>query len=209
MFLLSFCILLSFAGCKKLPLQKSYDYEGTALDPHINMTAWAYMQSRPDVFSLMKEAVDYAGMSSYYDQKDAKYTYLFINNTGMNAFLVKYGTIAIQGVDVEKVRKMLLYHIIEGEYHAYDKKLPIEPIYVKTMLPGEDGLLTIKVNKSSASSIGSPIANGNIVLNLRPSNFVSTTSSSVTSNILPINGAIHVFPNIAAYKRDANYVTAF
>ena len=77
------------------------------------------------------------------------------------------------------------------------------------MLPGEDGLLTIKVNKSSASSIGSPIANGNIVLNLRPSNFVSTTSSSVTSNILPINGAIHVFPNIAAYKRDANYVTAF
>jgi len=207
--LLSVCTLLTFSGCKKLALQKSYDYEGTALDPHVDMTAWAYMQSRPDVFSLMKEAVDYAGMSSYYDQKDAKYTYLFINNTGMNAFLVKYNTIAIQGIDVEKVKKMLMYHIIEGEYHAYNKKLPVEPIYVKTMLSGEDGLMTIKVNKSAASSVGAPITNGNILVNMKGSNFSSTSISSVTSNILPTNGAIHVFTGVATYKRDANYVTAY
>ena len=201
--------ILTFAGCEKLPLQKSYEYEGQAIDPHIQMNTWQFMQSRPDVFSLMTEAVEYAGMKSFYEQSAAKYTYLLINNAGMTSFITKYGFSSIKNIDVEKVKKLLQYHIIEGEYHAYDKKLPTEPIFVKTLLAGEDGLLTIKVNKSSANSVGSPITNGNILINLRPSNFVSASISSVTSNILPTNGAIHVFPGFAYYKRDANYIPAF
>lgn len=202
-------LLTVFCSCKKFPLQKNYEFSGEAVDPHVNMTAWAFMQSRPDVFSLMTEAVKYAGMTSVYEQMDVKYTYLFINNVGMAAFIAKYGVLTVQNIDVDKVKKMLQYHIIEGEYHAYDKKLPVEPIYVKTLLAGEDGLLTIKVNKSAAGSIGSPIANGNIVLNLLNSNFLSVSSSSVTSNLMPLNGVIHVFPNVAYYRRDANYASAF
>ena len=207
--MLQVCSLLTLTGCKKLALQKSYAYEGEAIDTHVNMTTWQFMQSRPDVFSLMTEAAEYAGMKSVYEQTDAKYTYLLINNTGMTSFITKYGFSSIKNIDAEKVRKLLQYHIIEGEYHAYDKKLPTEPIYVKTLLAGEDGLLTIKVNKSSANSVGSPITNGNIIVNLRPSNFVSASISSVTTNILTTNGAIHVFPAFAYYKRDANYVQAF
>jgi hypothetical protein len=206
---IAMALLTVFGGCKKLPLQKNYEFSGEAVDPHVNMTAWAFMQSRPDVFSLMTDAVKYADMVSFYEQMDVKYTYLFINNTGMAAFIAKYGVLTVQNIDVEKVKKMLRYHIIEGEYHAYDKKLPVEPIYVKTLLTGEDGLLTIKVNKSAAGSIGSPIANGNIVLNLLNSNFLSVSSSSVTSNLMPLNGVIHVFPSVAYYRRDANYASAF
>jgi hypothetical protein len=206
---IAMALLTVFGGCKKLPLQKNYEFSGEAVDPHVNMTAWAFMQSRPDVFSLMTDAVKYADMVSFYEQMDVKYTYLFINNTGMAAFIAKYGVLTVQNIDVEKVKKMLRYHIIEGEYHAYDKKLPVEPIYVKTLLKGEDGLLTIKVNKSAAGSIGSPIANGNIVLNLLNSNFLSVSSSSVTSNLMPLNGVIHVFPSVAYYRRDANYTSAF
>jgi uncharacterized surface protein with fasciclin (FAS1) repeats len=206
---IAMALLTVFGGCKKLPLQKNYEFSGEAVDPHVNMTAWAFMQSRPDVFSLMTDAVKYADMVSFYEQMDVKYTYLFINNTGMAAFIAKYGVLTVQNIDVEKVKKMLRYHIIQGEYHSYDKKLPVEPIYVKTLLTGEDGLLTIKVNKSAAGSIGSPIANGNIVLNLLNSNFLSVSSSSVTSNLMPLNGVIHVFPSVAYYRRDANYASAF
>ncbi|RZM11438.1 MAG: hypothetical protein EOO88_46875, partial [Pedobacter sp.] len=198
-------VLFIFSSCEKLPLQKSYDFEGQAVDTRVNMTAWDFMNSRPDVFSMMTEAVTYAQMESYYQQMDVKYTYLFINNTGMAAYIARNGVIAITAIDVRLVKKMLMYHIIEGEYHAYDKKLPVEPIYVKTLLTGEEGLLTIKVNKSAAGSIGAPIANGNIVLNLLNSNFLSQASSSVTSNLMPLNGVIHVFPNVAYYRRDANY----
>ena len=204
-----FCVLFVFSSCEKLPLQKSYDFEGQAVDTHVNMNAWDYMNSRPDVFSSMIEAVNYADMSSFYSQMDNKYTYLFINNTGMASYIARNGVISINAIDVNKVKKMLMYHIIEGEYHAYDRKLPVEPIYVKTLLAGEDGLLTIKVNKSAAGSIGSPIANGNIVINLLNSNFLSVSSSSVTSNLMPLNGVIHVFPSVAYYKRDANYLPAF
>lgn len=199
----------TFSGCEKLPLQKSYDFEGQAVDTRVNMNAWDYMNSRPDVFSMMTEAVTYAEMESFYQQMDTKYTYLFIDNTGMAAYLVRNGVIAINNIDVNRVKKMLMYHIIEGEYHAYDKKLPVEPIYVKTLLTGEDGLLTIKVNKSAAGSIGAPIANGNIVINLLNSNFLSVSSSSVTSNLMPLNGVIHVFPKVAYYRRDETYLPAF
>jgi len=196
-------------SCDKLDLQKDYDYNGEPLDPHVNMTAWEFMNSRPDVFSMMKQAVEYTGMEEYYTQTDSKLTYLFINNDGMKAFAIRHGGLEVTHVPVEKVKKLLQYHIIEGEYHAYNKKLPVEPIYVKNMLEGEDGLMTIKVNKSSASSVGSPIANGNIVINTSTSNFLSASISSVTSNILPTNGVIHVFAGFAYYRKDANYAPAY
>lgn len=207
--LVLFILIAGCASCGELELQKDYDYKGQALDPHVYMTAWEFMNSRQDVFSIMKEAVEYAGMQEYYAQTDSLMTYLFINNTGMQAFITSRGGLEIKHVDVELVRKFLQYHIIKGEYHAYHKKLPVEPIYVKTMLKGEPGLLTIKVNKSSTNSIGSPIANGNIVINETDSNFKSKRISSVTSNILPTNGVVHVFSDYAYYRKDANYVPAY
>jgi len=211
--LYSLIVMLTFGlfsvSCDKLELQKDYDYKGEPVDPHVNMTAWEFMNSRPDVFSMLKQAVEYTGMEEYYTQTDAKLTYLFINNDGMKAFAIRNGGLEVEHVPVEKVKKLLQYHIIEGEYHAYNKKLPVEPIYVKTMLEGEDGLMTIKVNKSSQSSVGSPIANGNIIVNMNTSNFQSVSISSVTSNILPTNGVIHVFPLFAYYKKDGNYTPAY
>lgn len=204
-----FAFALVYSSCDKLELQKDYDYKGQPLDPHVDMTAWEFMNSRPDVFSIMKEAVEYAGMEEYYSQTDSLMTYLFVNDTGMQTFITSRGGLEITHVDVEVVKNFLRYHMIRGEYHAYNKKLPVEPIYVKTMLKGEDGLLTIKVNKSSTNSVGSPIANGNIVVNETASNFRSKRISSVTSNIMPVNGVIHVFSDYAYYRKDANYTPAF
>ena len=82
MIIITVFTIITFASCEKLALQKSYDYEGQAIDPHVNMTTWQFMQSRPDVFSLMSEAIEYAGMKSVYEQTDTKYTYLLINIQG-------------------------------------------------------------------------------------------------------------------------------
>lgn len=207
--LVLFALALLYVSCDKLELQTDYDYKGEAPDPHVDMTAWEFMNSRPDVFSIMKEAVEYTDMQEYYSQTDSLMTYLFINDAGMQSFITSRGGLEIKHVDVKLVKKFLQYHIVRGEYHAFNKKLPVEPIYVKTMLEGEAGLLTIKVNKSSANSVGSPIANGNIVINESASNFKSKRISSVTSNILPTNGAIHVFSDYAYYKKDVNYTPAY
>ena len=202
-------VVLTWMSCDTLQLQTNYDYQPEALDPHINMTAWEFMNSRPDIFSIMIDAVKYAEMEDVYSQTDSVMTYLFINNTGMESYVNARGLVSITSADVNKIRKLLQYHIIKGEYHAYAKKLPVEPIYVKNLLNEEDGLVTIKVNKSSQPSVGSPIANGNVVINETSSNFSSKRISSITSNLMPTNGVIHVFSDFSYYKSNVNDTPAY
>lgn len=196
-------------SCSGFGLQKDYKYESHPLDPHVDMTAWEYMQSRDDL-SEMVEAVEYTGMSDYYSQTDSCLTYLFLNNTAIANFRNAHAQVdKISYCDADDVKRLLLYHIVVGEYHSLDRKLPVQPIYVKTLLDGEWGLMTLKVNKSSSNSIGSPIANGNIVANETSSNFRSKRISSVTSNVMPVNGVIHIFNDYSMFRKTDTDVTPY
>ena len=62
-----FMMLLS--SCD-LDLQTDYDYSQKVDDPHINMTAWEYVASNEDNFSLLKEALEYTGVDEYYKQTE-------------------------------------------------------------------------------------------------------------------------------------------
>lgn len=196
-------------SCSGFGLQKDYKYESQPLDPHVDMTAWEYMQSRDDL-SEMVEAVEYTGMADYYSQTDSCLTYLFLNNTAMANFRNVHAQVdKISYCDVDDVKRLLLYHIVVGKYHSLDRKLPVQPIYVKTLLEGEWGLMTLNVNKSSSNSIGSPIANGNIVANETSSNFRSKRISSVTSNVMPVNGVIHIFNDYSMFRKTDTDVTPY
>ncbi len=197
------------SSCAGFGLQKDYKYESRPLDPYMDMTAWEYMQSREDL-SEMVEAVEYTGMEDYYSQTDSCLTYLFLNNVAMANFRNAHAQVdKISYCDADEVRRLLLYHIVAGEYHSLDKKLPVQPIYVKTLLDGEWGLMTLKVNKSSSNSIGSPIANGNIVANETSSNFRAKRISSVTSNVMPVNGVIHIFNDYSMFRKTDTDVTPY
>ena len=207
-------IMVAFAtvllqACSGFGLQKDYKYESMPLDPHVNMTAWEYMHTREDL-SEMIEAVEYTGMEDYYSQTDSCLTYLFLNNEAIANFRNAHAQVdKISYCDIDQVRRLLLYHIVVGEYHSLNMKLPVQPIYVKTLLEGEWGLMTLKVNKSSSNSIGSPIANGNIVANETSSNFRSKRISSVTSNIMPVNGVIHIFNDYSMFRKTDTDVTPY
>ena len=149
-------------------------------------------------------------MEEYYSQTDSCLTYLFLNNDAIANFRNAHAQVdKIYYCDKEQVRRLLLYHIVVGEYHSLNMKLPVQPIYVKTLLDGEWGLMTLKVNKSSSNSIGSPIANGNIVANETSSNFRSKRISSVTSNIMPVNGVIHIFNDYSMFRKADTDVTPY
>ena len=51
-----FAVLLLAAGCDDMKLQTDAEYNGSVLDPHINMTAWEYFESRSDIFSEIGRA---------------------------------------------------------------------------------------------------------------------------------------------------------
>ncbi len=200
---------LALSACNGFTVQKDYKYKSQPLDPHIGMNAWEYMQSREDL-SEMVEAVEYTQMQDYYTQTDRTITYLFLNNTAMAAFRNTHSQIdKISSWDRDEVSRLLLYHMVLGEYHSLNQKLPVQPIYVKTLLEGEWGLMTLKVNKSSSNSIGFPISNGNIVANEKGSIFNSRQASSVSSNIMPTNGFIHIMNDYAMYRKTSTDVTPF
>ena len=84
---------------------------------------------------------------------------------------------------------MILYHIIDGEYSSYDQ-LDVEPRYVLTMLPGEEGLMTMSVWKNPWQA-----AVGKVLVNQTGSNANSPQRNAKTSNILATNGVVHIFEN--------------
>lgn len=210
--------VIMVTSCNGFGLQKDYKYESKPLDPHIDMTTWEFINEGylKDSLTIFKEAIVYAGLEEMYQQTGNVYTYLLINNFGMNKFIVAKGVTDIHHIEKEQVARMLQYHTIIGEYHAYNKKLPVEPIYVKTKLEDMEhqdwGMMTIKVNKSSQNSIGQypNISNGNIVINETGSNFKAKRISSVTSNIMPKNGFIHIFNDYSRFSTgNTSYVSAY
>ena len=183
-------------GCD-MPLQQNYDYESSVLDPHISATAWDFLQTKSDLFSIFTEAVEYAGLDNYYKQTERKYTFLVLNNTAMKLYMMDRfpGTNSITECDRDQVRDMLLYHIVDGEYSGYGQ-LPVEPMFVLTLLKGDQGLMTMLVRKNPWQADA-----GKIVINDTGSNGSSPMRLATTSNLLPVNGVIHIFENYSYYKK--------
>lgn len=196
---ISFTLLLTvltLSGCD-LELQKNYDYETSISDPHVNMTAWEFLQEHPEQFSEFTEAITFAGLEDYYKQTEQLYTYLALNNDAMTKYreTVFPGKTSIKECDQKIVRDMILYHIIDGEYSSYGQ-LPTEPIFVLTMLKGEEGLMTMCVQKHPFQQVV-----GKIVINDTNSNGNSPLRRSKTSNIMPTNGVIHIFEDYCYYRK--------
>ena len=170
---LFFCwTILALTGCD-LDLQKNYDYEPSVDDPYVKVTAWEYFQDHTDMFS---ELMNNAGMQLYRENEFA-------------------GVASITDCDKEKVKNLLLYHIVDGEYSSYGQ-LQVEPMFVLTMLKGETGLMTMSVWKNPWQA-----AVGKILVNQTGSNGKSPQRQAKTSNILPTNGVIHIFENYCKYSK--------
>lgn len=194
---LFFCwSILVLTSCD-LSLQKDYDYESSVADPHVKVTAWEFLQDHKDLFSELIAAIEYTDLKDRYTQTDNKYTFLALNNVAMQAYILdKFpGEASITDCDKETVKDMLLYHIIDGEYSSYGQ-LQVEPMFVLTLLKGENGLMTLSVWKNPWQA-----AVGKIIVNQTGSNGKSPQRQAKTSNILPTNGVIHVFENYCKYQK--------
>ena len=75
------------ASCELLGLdyQDSYDYDYNAGMPSnkIDMSAFEFIKSRTDIFSLLEEAILYAGVENEFKQSGV--TYLLPTNTAFNS----------------------------------------------------------------------------------------------------------------------------
>ncbi len=81
--LLSGVALLSSCSLGGLDFQQDYEFEDADINQYVDMTAWEYIKSRPDVFSLTEEAIEYAGMESIYQNETR--TFLLVDDEGYGA----------------------------------------------------------------------------------------------------------------------------
>lgn len=196
-------LILFLSGC--YGIQESYDYKAENVDPHLNMSVWEFIESRPDTLSLQKEAIEYVSetypeIKEYYTQTDKKYTYLLMRNdafTRSNAPLglfAKMGVKSVRQMDVRTLRNILLYSIIEGCYHAIDVSggLGFDPVNVINLWkpsPPEvtfnDVEMTLCMEEDRLTTFGALILNKNVPNRLEV--------AAVNCNYLATNGAVHIF----------------
>ena len=183
------------ASCELLGLdyQDSYDYDYSAGMPSnkIDMSAFEFIKSRTDIFSLLEEAILYAGVENEFKQSGV--TYLLPTNTAFNSEtstdlsyfqthqltyideetgeLVSYAPISMTAYPKEQVKEFLLYHIVKGKYTFTN--LPAEPTWFETVATADTAKINMYLLKDR---------NPNIVFN----NFDGHYKSSIkprTSNL--------------------------
>lgn len=201
--LIAFPVL--FTGCELfgLDLQEKYEYDYNIGMPSnkINQSTFDFIESRSDIFSLLHEAIVYAGLESEYRLPDV--TYILPANKAFDSETesdksyfqthklsyfdselgeeVEYAPISMTAYPKEQVREFLLYHIVKGKYtHS---NLPAEPTWYPTHAAADTAMLNMYILKDRTP---------NIVFNNFDGHFKSTIKPR-TSNLLSDEGSyIHV-----------------
>lgn len=196
-----------FTSCELfgLDFQDSYDYDYEKGMPSnkVNMSTYDFIASRPDIFSLLKEAIDHVGMENDFRQPNV--TYLLPTNKALSSEteddksyfqthqlsyidkdgnLVIYAPITMTAYPEEQIKQFLLYHIVKGKYTFTN--MNAEPTWYDTFAEAD----TAKVNMYLLKD-----RNPNIVFNNFDGHYKATIKPR-TSNLYSDEGSyIHVLDN--------------
>lgn len=190
-------LLFVLGGCDKLPLQASYEYDPRPLDPQQHMTCWEYIGQTLSL-STMKRAVERCGLEELYSQNTTPYTYLLLDEEAFSKYVLpQLGADGIADADVEKLTRILLFHIVRGEYNAYNRMLGYDPVHVLTLWEDLDAVMTIKLYNDFSS------------LSQKQQDRVtfmdqcgqSTIVYAKTGNLLMTNGTAHILSRNCVYKK--------
>jgi len=186
-FLITICLLGLFSSCS-LKLQKDEPYTGKSLDPHEYMTAWDFLQTRPDLFASMSEALVLCGVDQYYKQTANTYTFLPFVESAIKSDL---DAAKADPSLVPALKDVLLFHIIKGDYHGYGT-LNYSVKYVETLLGGTD-IMSITLYKNQGAEINIDR------VQLMTDCGSSTVVYSIGCNHLCTNGPVHIMDTKCVY----------
>ena len=177
-------------SCELLPLQTDEKYEGRALNPYTGMNCLEFLETKTDdsgqrIFTNMRKAISICELEDLYSQTEEKLTYLLLDDTKL-----KDSEVETAEVDTDKreaLRNKLLFHVLQGDYHAYGT-LSYAPTYVVTMYRSSDYVISVNLLKSDNRN-----QEGRFVVSY--SNIKTGKESSTyayASNYLFTNGAGHI-----------------
>ncbi len=171
------CLSAGLSSCELagLELQRKYDYDDKAgvYSNELKMTTLEFIHSRPDLFSLLIEGIEHAGIENSFREPNS--TYMLPTNTAFNATaaanLSYFEThrlpnpgydpedpetgdstlvaLSLTQFPKEEVRQLLLYHIAKGEWTW--SNLPAEPTWYDTHASGDSAKVNLYLMKNDRS----------------------------------------------------------
>ncbi|MEL7587838.1 MAG: hypothetical protein AAGU19_14110 [Prolixibacteraceae bacterium] len=163
---------VALTGCELggLDLQEpfEYDYDKGTYSNETKMTAWQFIQSRPDLFSILKEGIEYAGLQTSFEQADC--TYLLLADKAFNATgetdMAYFTTHPLPNPNdpvnpiipetltlypVDQVKELLLYHIAKGAWTW--SNLPASPTWYNTYATADTARVNLYLLKDRDPNI--------------------------------------------------------
>jgi hypothetical protein len=205
-------------GCELagLDLQQKYDYDEKAgiRSNELHKSVWDFLNSRPDAFSLMIEGIQYAELTGEYNKPGS--TYMALTNAAVTVYFDTYRfrnpnyvagvsppedqflppAVSLIQYPKEKVRELLLYHIVKGAY-SWNNLPPVQTWY-DTYAAAD----TAKVNLYLARNGREPT----IGFNDFPGHYISGTTvlTARTTNLKSASGSyVHVLDAFLNYPTRA------
>jgi uncharacterized surface protein with fasciclin (FAS1) repeats len=148
-------------------LQENNIYTKTVIDPQTNKTVMAFMQSRPDLFSSMLQAIQYTKLDTLYSKTGN--TYLLLTNyalsdlTNTNSYfrLNKVPNPALpvalisgsawRDYDTTKIREFLKYHVVKGIFNYM--QLTANQVWTSTYATGDSCKMGFVLTNDRYSSL--------------------------------------------------------
>ncbi len=192
-------------GCELFGLDYQQDakYDDSASSGYVDMTAWEFIQSRPDAFLGLSQAIQRASMQEEYNKPDRTFILLTDNALTLDTYASSYfSTHRVPNPDypgsgpetiipvgwepypVEQVRNLLEYHILKQPvsiYESMDYKIFFETLAYKYQ--GDTTFMCTEWVRDRNAKFKFNSFTGHRILDLAPR----------VSNIRCRNGVIHVF----------------
>ena len=138
-------LLATMGGCRKEPLVYS-----TSTD--LNITG--FLDAHPEQFSEFRKILGITGTAGFLDAYGA-YTLFLPTNEGVKDYLQQVGKNSVEEVDVETLKGLVKFHLIEDTLTTpsfKDGKLPQLTMYGQFLVTGasnQDGLTSIRINRQA------------------------------------------------------------
>jgi len=132
-------LVTAIASCKKLDLQKDYNYNASVYSSQINQSLWEFMNARSDLFSSLTNALTYVdpnatGIKKTYMTPQSGTTFLLLTNSALTDITntgsywyknLRYSTDSAKWIlhgsdwsqyNKDTITEVLKYHVIKGDY---------------------------------------------------------------------------------------------
>lgn len=132
-------LTITITSCKKLALQKDYEYNASIYSSQVNQSLWEFMNTRSDLFSGLISALTYVdpnatGVKKIYMAPSSGTTFLLLTNAALTDITntssywyknLRYSTDSakwiLRGSDwsqysKDTITELLKYHVLKGDY---------------------------------------------------------------------------------------------